>query len=107
MAVPDEYRDRVMELLANIGDIKARAMFGGYGIFESGDMFALMSGKALFFKVDESNHAAYEQAGSQRYGPMPYFRVPDSVLEDTTVIHGWAQAAISVGHATKSKKSKR
>ena len=107
IAVPNEFRDLVMEKLEPLGDVTARAMFGGYGIFENGDMFALMSGSALFFKVDDSNRAAYEESGSNRYGPMPYFRVSEDVLDDTHVLQEWARAAVSVGHATAKKKSKR
>ncbi len=107
MAVPDDFRDRVMEKLDPLGQVVARTMFGGYGIFESGDMFGLMAGSALFFKVDDSNRASYEQAGSQRYGPMPYFKVPDDVLTDSGTLHDWARAAISAGHATAKKKSKK
>ncbi len=104
MAVPDEYRDSVMEMLKPLGQVTARAMFGGYGVFEGADMFALISGSALFFKVDESNRAGYETAGSQRYGPMPYFKVPPTILEDTGAFQEWARAAIAVGHTTSKKK---
>ncbi len=104
MAVPDEFRDEVLEMLAPLGDVNARAMFGGYGVFESGDMFALMAGSALFFKVDDSNRPTYEEAGSQQYGRMPYFRVPVHVLEDPERLHALAHAAVSVGHSTAKKK---
>ena len=58
------YFNHVMDLLAPLGDIQNRAMFGGYGIFHGGDMFALISGSTLYFKVNESNLAVYEKAGS-------------------------------------------
>ncbi len=58
------YINHVMELPAPVGDIVSRAMFGGYGISHEGDMFALISGSTLYFKVNESNLAAYEKAGS-------------------------------------------
>ena len=79
-------------------------MFGGYGIFESDDMFALMSGKALFFKVGEANRVTFESVDSQRYGSMPYFKVPDDVLADSRQLEQWARAAIAVGHATAKNK---
>ena len=103
MPVPSAFKDRIMEELEPLGEVSARAMFGGYGVFEGGDMFALMAGSALFFKVDESNRAAYEEAGSPKYGPMPYFRVPDTILEDGGALEEWARLAISVGHATAKK----
>ena len=41
MAVPDSFRDRVMGDLAPLGDVRVRAMFGGYVIFEDGTVFVL------------------------------------------------------------------
>ena len=79
-------------------------MFSGYGVFESETMFALMAGSALFFKVDDSNLAGYEQASSAHYGKMPYFRVPDQVMEDANALREWASAAITVGHRAPAKK---
>ncbi len=46
-----------MERLASIGGVSSRAMFGGYGIFHEGTMFALISKASLYFKVDDSNPA--------------------------------------------------
>jgi DNA transformation protein len=105
MAVSNEFRDYVMERLEPIGDIKARAMFGGYGVLESGDMFTLMSESELFFKVDDSSRAGYEEYGSRRFGRTLYFNVPDQVIEDTTELERRALTAIAVGHATARKKS--
>jgi DNA transformation protein len=107
MAVSNEFRDYVIERLGPIGDVRARAMFGGCGVFESGDMFALMSESELFFKVDDSNRAGYEENGSRRFGRTRYFSVPDQVIEDTTELERWALTAIAVGHAAARKKSGR
>ncbi|MDP6402699.1 MAG: TfoX/Sxy family protein [SAR202 cluster bacterium] len=106
MAVPDTFRDLVLEKLEPIGDIQVRAMFGGYGVFESGSMFALMAGSGLFFKVDESNRSTYEEAGSKQYGRMPYFRVPESVLEDSGTLQDWARISVTVGRAASKNKKK-
>ncbi len=93
-----------MDLLASIGDIKSRAMFGGHGIFHEGDMFALISGSTLYFKVNETNLTAYEKAGSRRFKPMPYYEVPAEIMEDTATLHDWARTSIAIGHATATKK---
>jgi len=37
-----EVFDRVIQSLASLGDVAGKKMFGGYGIFESGAMFALI-----------------------------------------------------------------
>ena len=83
MAKDASYIDWVMELLAPLGDgVDKKAMFGGYGIFDNGVMFALVSSEpALYFKADDTNRAAYADAGSMNYKTMPYFMVPAEILE--------------------------
>ena len=102
------YRDYVMELLEPFGDVTSRSMFGGHGIFEDGDMFALISrDERLHFKVDYSNRTDYESAGSERFGPMPYYEVPEEVLEDADMLAEWTATSIAIGHATATRKKKQ
>ena len=107
MPVDKEYVTHVMDLPAQIGGVHSRAMFGGYGIFHDGDMFALISSASrLYFKVDDTNRTRFEEAESERFQRMPYFEVPIDVLETPDELREWAIASITVGHAT-SKRTKR
>lgn len=38
MAADPVFRDEVMELLAPVGTVTSRSMFGGYGILAEGDL---------------------------------------------------------------------
>jgi DNA transformation protein len=100
-----EYLDYVMEKLNPLGQIKSRAMFGGYGIFHEGVMFALIADDTLYFKVNESNRDDYRWAGSQ---PFPhgvsYWEVPAEVLEDDGKLHEWAESSIAIAHDLARKK---
>ncbi len=79
-------------------------MFGGYGIFHEGCMFALISGNGLFFKIDDSNKPLYEKSGSKQYKPMHYYQVPAEVFENTTKLLEWAQQSVLIAHATSKKR---
>ena len=104
MAVDKEYIDWVMELLSPVGDITNRAMFGGYGIFENGIMFALVSKEpSLYFKASESNIGFFEEAKSKRFKPMPYYEVPADILEDVDELSIWAKRSIEVAKSTSKK----
>ena len=107
MAPNREYLDRVMGLLAPLGGVSGKSMFGGYGLFHDGDMFALISGTGLFFKADDSNRSGYEQAGSKQYRPMPYYQVPAEVLQDTVRLLDWARASLTVAHSSTGRKKRQ
>jgi len=72
--------DEVGERLMPLGEVRIRAMFGGCGIFEGGDMFGLISADSrLYLKVDDATRQRYEEAGAERFMTMPYFEVPGEV----------------------------
>jgi DNA transformation protein len=103
-----EYLDFVMDWLLLIDDVGSRAMFGGYGIFHQGLMFALISGDSLYFKVNASNREMYQQAGSR---PFPhgisYWEVPGEVIEDNPRLLEWAGISIDIAITAAAKKKKK
>lgn len=83
--------------LSALGDVTIKKMFGGYGVFESGKMFALVdSGGTVFFKADDTNRDRFEKAGSQKHGRMPYYKIPDHVLRSDSDLLEWAQDSILI-----------
>lgn len=105
MALDDGYIVYVMDLLEPLGTVTGRRMFGGYGIWEDGDMFALLDREStLYFKVDDDTRARYADAGSEQFMSMPYWSVPAEVLEDDDTLRAWARDAITVGHATSKRR---
>jgi len=59
-----ECADYVVELLAGVGRVVARQMFGGYGLYCDGVMFALIADDVLYLKADEANRPDFERAES-------------------------------------------
>jgi len=53
----NEFVDYVVELMADWATVSARKMFGGYGLYREGLMFALIAEDELFFKTDADNVA--------------------------------------------------
>ena len=101
----NDYVNYVVERLSATGEVWSRAMFGGYGIFHEGVMFAVISGDTLYFKVDDSNRDMYVKAGSSKYPHgISYWEVPTEVFEDTVKLHEWANISINVAHAKKKKR---
>ena len=105
----DDYADYIVDKLAGLGDVHSRAMFGGYGIFHEGLMFALISDNVLYFKVDDTNRKMYEEAGSSKFPHgISYWEVPTEVFEDQAKLYEWAEISISIAKAkAKAKQGKK
>ena len=96
--------ERLVQEVAPVGDLTSKKMFGGYGVFESGVMFALItSDGVVHLKAGDANRERFEAAGAEKHGRMPYFQVPAVVWDDSEALREWAQEAIDVAHASKKK----
>ena len=108
MNVSPEYHQFVMQKLEPLEGVNSRAMFGGYGIFHEGLMFALIADDTLYFKVDQSNRAMYQEAESK---PFPhgisYWEVPAELLEDDGKLREWAGISIKIAREVAAKKTVR
>ncbi len=115
MAVGDDFRDFVLEQLATAGQVTARSMFGGIGLYLDGLFFALIDDDTLYFKVDDSTRARYEKAGSKPFCPFPdrpdqamgYWQVPAEVLEDSEELARWARESMGIALAKRRMRPAR
>ena len=112
MRVSASFRDFVLDQLADVEGLRARAMFGGVGLYADDVFFGILAADVLFFKVDDTNRREYEQAGSSPFKPyadramtMPYYNVPIAALEDAVTLGEWAARALAVAQAAKSAKT--
>jgi len=111
----DEYGQHLRDLLAPWGEVSIRKMFGGLGVYRSGQIFAIVVDDVLYFKVADSNRADYEAYGSEpfvyegKHKPvtMSYWQVPESLLEDAERLAQWAEKAYQAAIAVKSKQPAR
>lgn len=118
MPKPTEYLTYLLELLAPLGQVTHRSMFGGFGIYRDDVIFAIVINDTLYFKVTENNQADYEQAGSQPFtyskkdgkvAVMSYWTVPADLLEDQDQLLEWARKAYATAlkHKAPPKRSKQ
>lgn len=107
--------NHVVNHLNQVAPVTARSMFGGYGLYSEGIMFALIAYDTLFFKVDDGNLADYQTAGSEpfRYDrngkpiEMSYYRLPDNVFEDLAKLANWLESAREAARRSKTKSKPR
>lgn len=54
----------VINVMSPFGDITARRMFGGYGIYKEGIIIALFDEEELYFKSTPTSEPFYQSYGS-------------------------------------------
>jgi len=91
------FATELVESFGDLGEVSWKKMFGGAGVFVDGSMFALIDSDAqLHLKVDDSNRAQFEAAGSEKHGRMPYYAAPADVLEDESRLLDWARISAEI-----------
>ena len=70
MAVSGSFKDYVLAQFEELGDVTARAMFGGIGLYKGDLFFGIVAGDVLYLKVDDGNRAAFEEAGMPAFKPF-------------------------------------
>ena len=113
MPVSEEYLDYVVDQLGCIGEVVARKMFGGVGLYHDGLFFGLIASDVLYFKVDDETRPDYNAAGARPFQPygeesdsMSYYELPVDVLEDVDRLRTWARGAVAAA-ARKASSRKR
>lgn len=110
-----EYCDHILDLLSPLGGVSAKRMFGGYGLFKSGLMFAIIAEDALYFKTADSNRGDFEAAGAAPFTykskgktvTLSYWNAPAAALDDETELRDWARKACQAAAEAKPAAKKR
>jgi len=114
MSVSQGYLDYILDQLHVTGQVHAKRMFGGVGLYLEGVFFGLIADDVLYFKVDDSNKPDYASAGMEPFRPygkgsyeMSYFAVPEVVLEDEDLLKAWAHKALEASLRKSSTKKRK
>ena len=111
MARKDEYVEYLLECLQSTGSIRAKSMFGGFGLYMDDLMFALVADDALYFKTSDNNRDdyielnlkpfCYERGGKKI--TMSYHEAPAEVFDDSEMMSLWANKAIESAITVRKK----
>jgi DNA transformation protein len=111
LAGSTSFRDFVLDQLSDLGDVRAKSMFGGVGLYCDEFFFGLIARDTLYLKVDETNRDAYVRSGmkpfkpyADRPGTMQYYEVPVGVLESPTDLVRWARQSVNAARRAASSK---
>ena len=115
MAEPNPFVERAVALMTPLGPVRARAMFGGWGVFLDSVMLGLIASDALYFRVDEETKDEFAAAGSQPFVyeakgkrmEMAYWLAPEGSLEDSDTLLPWAELGLAAAKRVKAKRPKK
>jgi len=119
MAMSPEFRDHLLDLLAPLGAVQAKRMFGGGGLYLDGTMFAIVADDVLYLKVDDGNRGDFEAQGmdpflysrGEKVIAMSYYEAPTELIDGGDDLAEWArkawEAARRSGTGKKKKKKKK
>ncbi len=110
----DSFKEFVLDQLSALPELRAKAMFGGHGLYCGEKFFGIVDEGRLFFKTDGRTQGDYSARGM---GPftykmkgkvmtMAYHEVPPDVLEQPQELVLWARRAIQLAVAKPKKRPK-
>lgn len=107
MVASADFAEYLRELLAPLGPVAMRRMFGKTGVFCEGVMFGMVTENTLYLRVDDQNRVAFKEAES--FPPLNYekrgrtidlsfWRVPERLMDEPDELVAWARAALAAAH---------
>jgi DNA transformation protein len=110
-----EFVEFVLDRLTPMGEARARAMFGGYGIYDGATIFAIIVDDTLYFKADGVTLRAFTARGLKPFAytargktvTTQYYEAPPEVFEEPEAMRSWAQQALQVALRAKKPPPKR
>ena len=111
----DEFIRHCTELLAPLGSVRVKRMFGGHGLYVDELFIAIIMGEELYLKVDEQTRPQFEAAGGKpfRYATkegghvaLSYFQPPEEAMESPALMVSWERLAIDAALRARMKKVK-
>ena len=115
MVASDSFAEFLREQLAPLGRVNLRRLFGKTGVFCDGVMFAMVTDDTLYFRVDEHNQAAFQEARSfpplsyQKQGAtidLAFWRAPERLFDEPDELVTWARVALAAARRVEAKKKR-
>jgi DNA transformation protein and related proteins len=101
-----------LELLAPLGVPRARAMFGGHGLYVDDLFIALVADEVLYLKVDAQTRPVFEAAACQPFVyegkgqrmEMSFWTVPQEALDASAALAPWAHRAMEAALRARNSR---
>lgn len=96
-----EFAEYIAEMLEPFGNIKMRKMFGGYGIYKNGLMFALIADSELYFKANQKTAEIFKSQNLEPFTykakgktiALSYYKIPQEIIDDEQLLEEYFKMA--------------
>jgi DNA transformation protein and related proteins len=116
MAADSEFTAYLSDLLAPLGHISYRRMFGKTGVFCGGVMLGIIHEHELYLRVDSHSPPFFQEAAAAP--PLSYTKrgksidlafwlVPERLLDDPEEFAEWAHAALAAARRVAAQRHER
>ena len=108
MATRQSTVDYLLDQCSGAGEVSAKKMFGEYGVYLQGKMFAMVCDDRLFLKPTDAGRALLaEPVEAPPYpGAKPCFLVPEDAWDDRDLLSALAKATADALPLPREKKKK-
>lgn len=101
-----------LELLEPLGAVRARRMFGGWGLYADDVFVALIADERLYLKADAQSRPTFEAAGCEPFVydaktksvAMSYWSAPPDALDSPALMLPWARGALQAALQSRAGK---
>lgn len=103
--------DHCLELLAPLGTVRSRRMFGGWGLYVDDLFVALIFSDRLYLKADAASAAEFAAAGSEPFVydgkgktvTVNYWSAPADAMDSPALMLPWARLALAAALRARAK----
>jgi DNA transformation protein and related proteins len=104
--------DHCLELLAPLGAVRSRRMFGGHGLYVDDIFIALIAAERLYLKVDATTRPHFEAEGCEPFvydvkgqaHSLGYFSAPQEAIDSPALMLPWARLALDAALRARALK---
>ncbi|HEY0823899.1 MAG TPA: TfoX/Sxy family protein [Ramlibacter sp.] len=115
MAVQADFASYCCELLAPVGTVRGKRMFGGYGLYLDDVFVAIIAGDTLYLKADAQTQPRFEAAGGRpfeytargRQHALGFWTVPPEAMDTPSLMQPWARLALEAALRAKVAPRRR
>lgn len=115
MAALPPFVDHCAELLAPLGTVRVRRMFGGWGFYVDGLFIAIVAFERLYLKAAPDDRERFLAAGCEPFEyatrsgqqvALGYWTAPDETLDSAGLMQPWARRAVQAALTARAAKVK-